>query len=67
MEIDNRETVGVAEAAEQLGVSRRSAYKAAHSGELPCIKIGKRLLVPRRALERLLDGQAARAAQEGVR
>jgi excisionase family DNA binding protein len=48
-------TLTVDEAAVILGVSRNSAYQAARTGELPVIKIGKRLLVPRVAFERLLD------------
>jgi excisionase family DNA binding protein len=53
MEIQ-RQTVTVDEAATILGVGRNKAYEAAHSGEIPTIRIGKRLLVPRAALERLL-------------
>jgi excisionase family DNA binding protein len=44
----------VEEAGRLLGISRNSAYEAARRGELPAIRIGKRLIVPRAALERLL-------------
>jgi len=44
----------VAEAARRLRVGRNSAYEAARRGELPVVRIGRRLLVPRLALERLL-------------
>jgi excisionase family DNA binding protein len=53
MEIERR-TVTVQEAATILGVGRNKAYEAARSGEIPTLKIGKRLLVPIVALERLL-------------
>ena len=53
MEIQ-RQTVTVEEAATILGVGRNKAYEAARSGEIPTIRIGRRLLVPRAALERLL-------------
>ena len=53
-----RRTVTIEEAARLLGVSRNKAYDAAHRGEIPTIKIGKRLLVPIAALERLLQGAA---------
>ena len=53
MEIQRR-TVTVEEAATILGVGRNKAYEAARSGEIPTIRIGKRLLVPLAALERLL-------------
>jgi excisionase family DNA binding protein len=53
---DDRLTWTVAEAAELLSISRASAYEAAHRGELPVRVIGRRMLVPRVALLRLLDG-----------
>jgi excisionase family DNA binding protein len=51
---DRRLTWTVPEAAGLLGISRASAYEAAHRGELPVRVIGRRLLVPRVALLRLL-------------
>jgi len=51
-----RETFSVPEAAEILGISRSSAFQAAAKGQLPVIRLGKRLLVPRAALERMLGG-----------
>jgi excisionase family DNA binding protein len=44
----------VEEAAAALGISRASGYEAARRGEIPCIRIGRRILVPRIALDRLL-------------
>jgi excisionase family DNA binding protein len=54
---DDRLTYTLAEAAQQLGISRWLAYEAAHRGELPICRIGRRMLVPRAALLRLLDQQ----------
>jgi excisionase family DNA binding protein len=51
---DGRLTWTVTEAAHLLGISRASAYEAAHRGELPVRVIGRRMLVPRVALLRLL-------------
>jgi excisionase family DNA binding protein len=51
---DGRLTWTVTEAAQLLGISRASAYEAAHRGELPVRVIGRRMLVPRVALLRLL-------------
>jgi excisionase family DNA binding protein len=48
-------TLTVEEAARALGINRNSAYEAARNGELPSIKIGRRILVPRAALERMLE------------
>ena len=52
---DGRLTWTVTEAAQLLGISRASAYEAAHRGELPVRMIGRRMLVPRVALLRLLS------------
>ena len=49
--------VSVREAAKILGIGRDSAYAAARKGEIPTIRIGRRLLVPIDALERMLQGQ----------
>lgn len=46
----------VQEAGELLGLSRGSAYEAARRGDLPTLRIGRRLLVPISALEKMLEG-----------
>ena len=56
-----RMTYTVEEAAQLLGVGRNKGYEAVKAGELPVIKIGKRLLVPKAALNRILDGRPAAA------
>ena len=47
-------TLTVDETAKCLGIGRNSAYEAIAKGEIPVVKIGKRLLVPKAALEKLL-------------
>jgi len=42
------------EAAKILRIGRSAAYEAARTGELPVIQFGRRKLVPRAALEKLL-------------
>ena len=54
-----RATLTVVEAARRLGIGRNQAYEAAKAGQIPSIKIGKRLLVPKVAFEKLLSGEAA--------
>jgi len=49
-----RVTYTVPEAARKLGIGKNSAYKAAANGELPTVRIGDRILVPRTALDALL-------------
>ena len=52
-------TYSIEEAARLLGIARNSAYEAAKRREIPTIKIGRRLLVPKVALDRLLSGSVA--------
>jgi excisionase family DNA binding protein len=47
-------TVTVEDAARILGISRGAAYTHARDGSLPTIRLGKRLLVPKAALDKLL-------------
>jgi excisionase family DNA binding protein len=41
-------------AAALLGISRSAGYRAVASGQIPTIRIGRRLLVPTAKLHRLL-------------
>ncbi len=45
----------VPEAAQVLRLSRNGAYAAVQAGDLPAIRVGRRLLVPRALLERMLS------------
>lgn len=49
-----RLTMTVDEAAAALGISRAFAYEAVTRNEIPHVRIGRRILVPRAALERML-------------
>ena len=46
----------VEEARLLLRLSRNSMYAAISRQEVPHLKIGRRILIPRKALERLVDG-----------
>jgi excisionase family DNA binding protein len=50
-----RRVMTLGEAAAILRISRGSAYEAAKRKEIPTIRIGRRLLVPAAALERMLS------------
>jgi excisionase family DNA binding protein len=50
----SRTTLTVEEAAEVLSIGRASAYAAAGDGDLPTVRIGRRLLVPVAGLRRML-------------
>jgi excisionase family DNA binding protein len=49
-----RKTMTIPEFAEEAGIGRNAAYDAAKRGEIPTIRLGRRLLVPREALDRML-------------
>ena len=53
-------TYTIEEAARLLGVSRGTAYESARRGEIPTLRLGRRLLVPRARLEELLGGDVER-------
>ena len=50
-----RATLSVVEAARIMGVSKNVAYEAVRRGEIPSIRLGGRILVPRTAPVRLLE------------
>ncbi len=43
--------------AQILGIGKNAVYDAAKNGQIPTIRIGGRILVPRVALDRLLAGE----------
>jgi excisionase family DNA binding protein len=55
-------TISVEDAARLLGISRGLAYEAARRGELPVIRFGRRLLVPRARLLELVGTPEMREA-----
>ncbi len=55
-------TLSVSEAGKLLGIGRNAAYRAAERGEIPTVKIGKRILVLREPLKRMLGGANAKSA-----
>ena len=51
-------TISVPEAGRRLGIGRNTAYEAARQGQLPVIRIGKRMVVPIAAFEAMLAVQS---------
>ena len=52
-----RGTFTVSEAAKYLGIGRNTAYELVAQGRLPVLRLGRRLVVPRAALEKMLEAQ----------
>lgn len=54
----------IEEAADLLGISRAFAYQCAARGDIPCLRIGRRILVPKSALHQLVEKAASDDASE---
>lgn len=59
MDETKRLTLTVPEACELLGVGRQAAYEAIRKGQLPSIRIGRLIRIPRAAVEKMLSREAA--------
>ncbi len=56
-------TVNVPDAAKMIGISRGYAFELARRGELPgALRIGGRIVVSRRILERALNGESEKVS-----
>lgn len=49
------QTLSVPEAAKILGIGIAHAYRMVNSGEIPAIRVGKRWLIPKKALDTMLE------------
>jgi excisionase family DNA binding protein len=61
---NERRTLTVEECAKVLGIGRSAAYEAVRSGQIPTIRVGRRFLIPKSALDRLLDEAGLVTANE---
>jgi len=52
---EKRLTLTVRETAELLEISRNVVYEAGRTGQIPSIKFGRRIIIPYRAIIRILD------------
>jgi excisionase family DNA binding protein len=57
---DGRVVYDVPEAGAKLGLSRNGSYEAARRGEIPTVKFGRLLKVPKVAFDRMLEQAGAR-------
>jgi excisionase family DNA binding protein len=51
--------MSVEEASEVLGISRSLAYELVRRGDIPSLRLGRRLVVPVRGLEALVEQAVA--------
>jgi excisionase family DNA binding protein len=57
---DERVVYDVPEAGAKLGLSRNGSYEAARRGEIPTVKFGRLLKVPKVAFDRMLEQRGTR-------
>ena len=55
VDLPDKPMFSVEEAAKLLGVGRSTAYQCARNGQIPALRLGSRLLIPKAAMERLLS------------
>ena len=58
---DRSLVVTVEEAAVLLGISRSLAYELVRQGEIPSIRLGRRLVIPRQRLLAFIEGEEVAA------
>lgn len=58
-DLEGRATITVDEAARLIGIGRSAGYQAVASGDLPSIKIGRRIVIPVAPLLRMLEVEDA--------
>jgi excisionase family DNA binding protein len=51
------QTVTVDQAAEILGIGRFLAYEMVKEGKIPALRFGRKIRIPRVALDRMLSGE----------
>ena len=56
---EQRRVYTIPEVGEILGINRNLAYQLVRTGEIPAIRLGKRLVCPKAALHRMLDEQVS--------
>lgn len=65
-DLDGRVTITVEECARLLGIGRSSAYEAIRRGDLPSLRLSRRIVIPTRALLRLLENGNAPPDEGGA-
>jgi excisionase family DNA binding protein len=59
---DDREVLKVEEAAALMRVTKNTAYELIAKGEIPSVRLGRLIRVPRRALLAMLEGKGGDAS-----
>ena len=60
--MEDKLAISVEEAGRLLGISRGLAYQLAASGELKTLRLGRRLVVPKDAIRKMLEDASERGS-----
>lgn len=60
--MDQRLTLTVEEAAHLLGISRALAYELVRDGDIPSLRLRRRIVIPRRVIDALLADETTESA-----
>lgn len=53
--MEERITFTISEAAKIIGISKSLAYRLARDGQIPTIKLGNRILIPKKKLYKFIE------------
>lgn len=59
MDSQRKRTYTVTEVARELGISRSTAYECVRTGEIPCLRFGRRIVVAAAVIDQLLSAPAS--------
>ncbi|APH13225.1 hypothetical protein ASJ33_07710 [Dehalococcoides mccartyi] len=54
---DEKLTLSVQEVTKLLGVSKSGVYELVHTGKIPSLRFGRRILIPRMQLDKMISMQ----------
>ncbi|MEK5391862.1 helix-turn-helix domain-containing protein [Margalitia sp. FSL K6-0131] len=52
-----KDVLTVKDITEFLGISRAKAYELVHTGEFHTVKVGSRILIPKKSIQKWLEGE----------
>lgn len=62
-----RQTITAKEAADYIGVSKDTIYDLSRKKKIPCVRVGKRILFRREALDKWMDEQEAESVNKSLK
>lgn len=59
-----RATLSAEETAETLGIGRNLAYSLISEGRIPSLRLGNRIVVPKKELEKMIEREAGKEGEQ---